>query len=110
MSKATWILAALVLVLWSAPASAAYTGFTDPKGLFTTEVVPAVLYVEGSGQSPLCRAVEFAEAPPILPGNACEAQCLADFRQCEAECRDVFCLIPCDFLLNACVAGCTSSI
>ena len=50
----------------------------------------------------LCAAA-FADLPPIIPGNACQAQCLADFRKCEADCRNVICLIPCDFLLNACL-------
>jgi hypothetical protein len=99
MSRATWILAALILALASAPASAAYTGFVDPKGLFTTEVVPAVLHVDGPFPSPACGTVELVKVP----------QCLADFRKCEAECRNVMCLIPCDFLLNLCVADCTSS-
>jgi hypothetical protein len=109
MSRAAWILAALFLAVASAPAGAAYSGFIDPNGLFTTEVLPAVLYVDGPLRPPACGAVELAAAPPILPGNRCEAHCLADFRQCEAECRDVMCLIPCDFLLNLCVSDCTSS-
>jgi hypothetical protein len=47
----------------------------------------------------------YAEAPPIIPSNACEAQCLADFRMCEAQCRQVFCLVPCDLLFRACLTN-----
>ena len=56
----------------------------------------------------LCAAA-FADAPPVVPSNSCEAQCLADFRQCEATCRKVLCLVPCDLLFNACLTNnCTA--
>jgi hypothetical protein len=44
-----------------------------------------------------------ADPPPIIPSNACQAQCLAEFRRCQAECRNVICLIPCEFLLDVCL-------
>ena len=50
----------------------------------------------------LCAAA-FADAPPFIPGDACQAQCLADFRQCQATCRQVLCLVPCETLLDSCL-------
>jgi hypothetical protein len=44
-----------------------------------------------------------ADPPPITPSNACEARCLAEFRKCQAECRNVICLIPCEFLFDLCL-------
>jgi hypothetical protein len=50
----------------------------------------------------LCAAA-FADAPPIIPSNSCQAQCLAEFRQCQALCSRVLCLVPCETLLDACL-------
>lgn len=44
-----------------------------------------------------------ADPPPIIPSNSCQAQCLAEFRQCQAECRRVLCLVPCELLFDACL-------
>lgn len=50
----------------------------------------------------LCTAA-FADAPPFTPGDSCQAQCLAEFQQCEATCRKVFCFVPCETPLEACL-------
>lgn len=103
MKKVLWSIA-LALSLGSGAAFAcdAETATTISPEL-SPAIVPAVLDLTGSE---LPAEPMFAQAPPIVPGNRCEAQCLAEFRQCEAICRDVICLIPCEFLLNLCVAGC----
>jgi len=88
MSRVKWVVM-VALVLGSSPVWA-----SSP---FETQIVPAVLHLPGPGEEPLYSAIQFAKAPPILPGNRCEAQCLADFRQCEAE-------------LNLCTAGCTDGV
>ena len=44
--------------------------------------------------------------PPAAPGNACEAQCVADFFQCQRICSRNPCLVSCEFLFDLCVAGC----
>ena len=53
----------------------------------------------------LSGAALMADAPPAIPSNSCEAGCLAEFRQCEAQCRKVLCLVPCDLLFNACLTN-----
>jgi len=88
MSRVKWVVM-VALVLGSSPVWA-----SSP---FETQIVPAVLHLPGPGEEPLYSSIQFAKAPPILPGNRCEAQCLADFRQCEAE-------------LNLCMAGCTDGV
>jgi len=88
MSRVKWVVM-VALVLGSSPVWA-----SSP---FETQIVPAVLHLPGPGEEPLYSSIQFAKAPPILPGNRCEAQCLADFRKCEAE-------------LNLCMAGCTDGV
>jgi hypothetical protein len=68
-----------------------------------TRIVPAVLHLPGPGEEPLYSSVQFAKAPPILPGNRCEAQCLTDFRKCPAD-------LPCELFLDLCAAGCTDGV
>jgi len=94
MSRVKWVVM-VALVLGSSPVWA-----SSP---FETQIVPAVLHLPGPGEEPLYSSIQFAKAPPLLPGNRCEAQCLADVRKCEAEC-------PCDFLLDLCTADCTDGV
>jgi hypothetical protein len=108
MSRVKWVLV-VALVLGSSPAWACDDA-VPASSPFETRVVSAVLHLPGPGEEPLYSSIQFAEAPPIIPGNRCEAQCLAEFRKCEATCRNVICLIPCDFLLNLCTADCTDGV
>jgi len=109
MSRVKWVLV-VALVLGSSPVWAC-EGVAEPASSpFETQIVPAVLHLPGPGEEPLYSSIQFVKAPPIIPGNRCEAQCLAGFREYEAECRNVICLIPCEFLLNLCAADCTDSI
>ena len=100
MSRVKWVLV-VALVLGSSPAWASET--VPAPSPFETQVVPAVLHLPGPGEEPLYSSIQFAKAPPILPGNLCEARCLAGFRECPAG-------SPCDFLLDLCVAGCTDCV
>lgn len=108
MSRVKWVLV-VALVLGSSPVWA-YEDGLPASSPFATQIVPAVLHLPGPGEEPLYSSIQFAKAPPIIPGNRCEAQCLADFRQCQAECRNVICLIPCEFLLNLCTADCADGV
>lgn len=114
MFRAKWAWVALFLVLGSGSAWA-QEGVCDAAGeiapavvLEQSVIVPAVLQWIPGEESVL--AIQFASAPPITPSNRCEAQCLAEFRQCQQTCRNVICLIPCEFLLNVCAAGCGSEV
>lgn len=95
MSRVKWVVM-VALVLGSSPVWAC-EDILPASSPFETQIVPAVLHLPGPGEEPLYSAIQFAKAPPIVPGNRCEAQCLADFRQCEAE-------------LNLCTAGCTDGV
>lgn len=107
MSRVKWVLV-VALVLCSSPVLACDAApVSNP---FETQIVPAVLHLPGPGEEPLYSSIQFAKAPPIVPGNRCEAQCLADFRKCQAECRNVMCLIPCELLLDLCAADCTDGV
>lgn len=46
--------------------------------------------------------------PPFRPGNACEAQCLVEFRQCQRICSVNPCLIACETVADICLAACGS--
>lgn len=109
MSRVKWVLV-LALVLGSAPVFACERAASPVSGLFDTQIVPAVLHLPGPGEEPLYSSIQFAKAPPILPGNRCEAQCLADFRKCQADCRGTICLIPCELLLDLCTADCADGV
>lgn len=109
MSRVKWMLV-VALALVSSPVWA-YDDLVSPaSNPFATQIVPAVLHLPGPDEEPLYLSIRFAEAPPLVPGNRCEAQCLAGFRQYKAECRDVLCLIPCDFLLDLCTADCSEGV
>lgn len=104
MSGGKWVVMALALVLGSSPAWACDGGaapLAQTSSPFETQIVPAVLHLPGPGEEPLYTSIQFVKAPPILPGNRCEAQCLADFRKCEGDC---------DFLLDLCAVACTDSV
>ena len=102
MSRVKWVMV-VALVLSSAPAWAC-DGMTVPvSSPFETQIVPAVLHLPGPGEEPLYSSIQFAKAPPILPGNLCEAQCLAAFRKCRSD-------NPCDLLLDLCAADCTDGV
>jgi hypothetical protein len=103
MSRVKWVVMVMALVLGSSPIRACDDAAVPASSPFETQIVPAVLHLPGPGEEPLYSAIQFAKAPPIIPGNRCEAQCLADFRKCEAEC-------PCDFLLDLCTADCTDGV
>ena len=105
MSRVKWVLVVAALVLGSSPAWACEGAAVSPVSVnpFETKIVPAVLHLPGPGEEPLYSSIQFAKAPPIVPGNRCEAQCLAGFRKCQAE-------LPCDFLLDLCAADCTDSV
>jgi hypothetical protein len=112
MSRVKWVLV-VALVLGSSPVWACdgVASSTAPaSGMFEAQIVPAVLHLPGPGEEQLYSSIQFVKAPPIIPGNRCEAQCLADFRKCEAECRNVICLIPCELLLDLCTADCTDGV
>lgn len=111
MSGVKWVLVA-ALVLCSPPVWAGEAGedVLPPANPFATRIVPAVLHLPGPGEEPLYSSIQFVEAPPIVPGNRCEAQCLAGFRKYEAECRNVIGLDPCGFLLGLCAAGCAGGV
>ena len=108
MSRVKWVLV-VALVLGGSPVWAC-EGVIPVSSLFETEIVPAVLHLPGPGEEPLYSSIQFVKAPPIIPGNRCEAQCLADFREHEAECRNMIYLNPCGFLLNLCTADCTDGV
>ena len=46
--------------------------------------------------------------PPDQPSNACEAQCVAEFFQCQRICSRNPCLIACETLFDLCVESCTT--
>ena len=100
MSRVKWVLV-VALVLGSSPVWASET--IPAPSPFETQLVPAVLHLPGPGEEPLYSSIQFAKAPPILPGNLCEARCLTGFRQCQAG-------SPCEFLLDLCTAGCTDGV
>jgi hypothetical protein len=106
MSRVKWMLVVAALVLGSSP-----TWASSP---FETQIVPAVLHLPGPGEEPLYTSIRFAEAPPALPSNRyearCEAQCLAGFRNYEAECGNVICPIPGGLLLDLCTADCAGGV
>jgi hypothetical protein len=108
MSRVKWVLV-VALVLGSSPVWAGedVIPIADP---FETRIVPAVLHLPGPGEAPLYSSIQFAKAPPILPTNRCEAQCLASFLEREAECRNMIYLNPCGFLLDLCAADCTDGV
>ena len=108
MSRVKWVLV-VALVLGSSPVWAG-EDVAPVSSPFETQVVRAVLHLPGPGEVPLYSSIQFAKAPPIIPGNRCEAQCLADFRKYQTECRNVIGLNPCDFLLDLCTAGCTDGV
>ena len=66
---------------------------------FETQIVPAILHIPGPGEEPLYSVIQFVKAPPIIPGNRCEALCLSEYRQCEGN-----------FLLDVCMADCTDGV
>lgn len=105
MSRVKWVLVVAALVLGSSPVWACEGAEVSPVSVnpFETQIVPAVLHLPGPGEEPLYSSIQFAEAPPILPGNLCEARCLAGFRQCAAG-------NPCELLLDLCAAGCTDGV
>lgn len=109
MSRVKWVLV-VALVLGSSPVWAGEGVAAPPSNPFETQIVPAVLHLPGPGEEQLYSSIQFVKAPPIIPGNLCEAKCLADFRKHEVECKNVIGLIPCGFLLNLCAADCTDSI
>lgn len=110
MSRVKCVLV-VALVLGSSPVWACEGIAAAPvSSPFETQIVPAVLHLPGPGEEPLYSSIQFAKAPPIVPGNRCEAQCLADFRKCQAECRNVICLIPCELLLDLCAVDCTDGV
>ncbi|HWM95389.1 MAG TPA: hypothetical protein VN493_31840 [Thermoanaerobaculia bacterium] len=109
MSRVKWVLVVMALVLSSAPAWAGECVAEAPSP-FSTQIVSAVLHLPGPGEEPFYSSIQFAKAPPILPRNRCEAQCLGDFRQRQAECRLAFCPVPSELLLNLCAADCTDRI
>jgi hypothetical protein len=100
MSRVKWVLV-VALVLCSSPV------WASP---FETKIVPAVLHLPGPGEEQFYSSIQFVKAPPIVPGNHCEARCLAGFRKYETECKNMICLIPGDFLLNLCTADCTDGV
>lgn len=102
MSRVKWVLV-VALVLCSSPVWAGEGIAAPVSSPYETQIVPAVLHLPGPGEQPLYSSIQFAKAPPILPGNLCEARCLTGFRQCEAG-------SPCDFLLDLCTAGCTDGV
>ena len=108
MSRVKWVLV-VALVLGSSPVWASEDVLPVPSP-FETKILPAVLHLPGPGEEPLYSSIQFVKAPPILPGNRCEAQCLASFREHEAECRNMIYLNPCGFLLGLCAAGCTDGV
>lgn len=97
MSRVKWVLV-VALVLGSSPVWAC-EDVIPVSSPFETQIVPAVLHLPGSGEEPLYSAIQFVKAPPIIPRNLCEAQCLAELRKCEG-----------DFLLDLCTADCTDSV
>ena len=97
MSRVKWVLVA-ALVLISSPVWAG-EDVIQASNPFETQIVPAVLHLPGPGEEPLYSVIQFVKAPPIIPGNRCEAQCLAELRECEG-----------DFLLDLCMAGCTDGV
>ncbi|HET9225736.1 MAG TPA: hypothetical protein VFR31_03655 [Thermoanaerobaculia bacterium] len=100
MSRVKWVLV-VALVLCSSPVFASEAAPVSSP--YETQVVPAVLHLPGPGEEPLYSSIQFAKAPPVLPGNVCEARCLTGFRQCPAG-------SPCDFLLDLCTAGCADCV
>lgn len=108
MSRVKWVLV-VALVLGSSPVWAGddVIPISDP---FQTRIVPAVLHLPGPGEAPLYSTIQFVKAPPIVPGNRCEAQCLTSFREHEAECKGMIYLVSCDFLLDLCTANCTDGV
>ena len=100
MSRVKWVLV-VALVLCSSPVLASEAA--PASSPYETQIVPAVLHLPGPGEEPLYSSIQFAKAPPILPGNLCEARCLTGFRQCPAA-------SPCEFLLDLCTAGCTEEL
>lgn len=102
MSRVKWVLV-VALVLCSSPVWAGEGVAAPASSPFETQIVPAVLHLPGPGEEPLYSSIQFAKAPPILPGNLCEARCLTGFRQCGAG-------SPCDFLLDLCTAGCSDGV
>jgi hypothetical protein len=109
MSRVKWVLVVVALVLGSSPVWACEE-VIPASSPFETQIVPAVLHLPGPGEEPLYISIQFAKAPPLVPGNRCEAQCLADFRKSEAECRNMICLIPSEFLLDLCTEGCADGV
>lgn len=98
MSRVKWVMPAMVvaaLVLLSAPAWAGEGAAAPASSPFETQIVPAVLHLPGPGEEPLYSSIQFAKAPPFLPGNRCEAQCLT---------------YQSGFVLGFCVASCTESL
>lgn len=121
MFRAKWAWGALFLVLGSGSARAQEGAACEPAAaveIAPAEIAPAVVLEQSMivpavlkwtpGESPL--VLQFASAPPIIPGNRCEAQCLTELRQRERECRNAICPIPGELLLGVCVAGCASEI
>ena len=102
MSRVKWVLV-VALVLGSSPVWACEGVAAPASSPFETQIVPALLHLPGPGEEPLYSSIKFAKAPPIIPGNLCEARCLASFRQCAAG-------SPCELLLGLCTAGCTDGV
>lgn len=115
MSRVKWVLV-VALVLGSSPVwacegvAASAAPAVPASSPFETKIVPAVLHLPGPGEEPLYRTIQFVKAPPILPANRCEAQCLTSFREHEAECKGMIYLVSCDFLLDLCAANCTDGV
>ena len=95
MSRVKWVLV-VALVLGSSPVWAC-EDVIPVSSPFETQVVRAILHLPGPGEEPLYSSIQFAKAPPIIPSNRCEAQCLTDFRELE-------------LLLDLCTAECTDSV
>jgi hypothetical protein len=98
MSRVKWVLV-VALALGSSPVWAC-EGVIPVSNPFETQIVPAVLHLPGPGEEPLYSSIQFVKAPPIIPGNRCEAQCLADFRKGESG----------EFQLDLCTADCTDGV
>lgn len=109
MSRVKWVLV-VALVLGSSPVWAGEGVAAPPSNPFETEIRPAVLHLPGPGEEQLYSSIQFVKAPPIIPGNRCEAKCLADFREHEAECKNVIGLFTCDVVLGLCAADCTDGV
>lgn len=56
----------------------------------------------------LLTTVAYADRPPFIPSNSCEAHCLVEFRECDRICSQVQCLIACETLADLCLAQCAT--